>query len=328
MRILLTGSTGNIGSQAFDALLRDGHTVRCLVRRMSDAQRLRRRGAPGKVEVLLGDVRDATLVREAVVGQDVVVHLAALLPPQSDLNPELAYSINVEGTRTVLQALQDQPRPARLIYTSSIALFGNTQDQPPPRRVGDPLHPLDPYSKQKVICEDLVRESGLDWAILRFTAVPRFDESLNPERLRAMFAINLDDRMEFLHPDDAGLALLQAVRSPDIWGKTLLIAGGPACQITMREYYQSYLDAVGLGTFPPEAYSRESYHLDWYDTTESQALLDFQRHGVKDLQRDLARHYRWHRLGAQLVRPVLRQALLTFSPVYRSRGRAVPAVTQ
>lgn len=318
MRILLTGATGNIGGNALRELLARGHTVRCLVR---DPSRLKVKAPAGKLEVVPGDVRHPSEVTAAVADQDLVIHLAALIPPASDVHPELARGINVGGTRNVIAAIEAQPNPPKLIYMSTIALFGRTQDQPPPRRVGDPLHLLDPYSEHKVECEALLRASSVTWLILRCTAVPRFDEGFDPLRIRTMFSIDPNDRMEMLHPADAGLALANAAQSPDVWGKTLIIAGGPRCRMTMRDYYQGYFDALGMGSMPAEAFKRESYHLDWYDTDESEALLHFQRHSYADFVAELRQRMAWQRFGVGLARPVVKWVLLRYSPVWKARGQ-------
>jgi nucleoside-diphosphate-sugar epimerase len=325
MRVCLTGATGNLGGHVLTALLQDGHVVRCLVRRPRVLRRLAaRQGArSGQVEIVPGDVCDAAQVTASVSGQDVVVHLAALLPPVSDFQPERARAVNVGGTRNILESIRVQPRPPRLIYASTVALFGMTQDQPPPRRVGDPVQPMDAYSQHKAECEELIRQSGLTWTILRLTAVPRFNESFDPSRIRAMFSINPGDRMEAVHPYDAGRALANAVNSPHIAGNTLIIAGGPSCRMLMRDYYRAFLDAVGIGTFPDSAYSQESYHLDYYDTAESQALLRYQQHTFDDFARELRRRFFWQRLGVALVRPALRAFLLRYSS-FAQRGSAPP----
>ena len=320
MNILLTGVTGNVGGHALRELLQQGHTVRCFVRRKRDGQRLMRRGNPGQVEVVLGDMRDIAAVHTAVAGQEVVLHLAAVIPPVSDHQPELARAINVSGTQNLIAAMQAQPQPPKLVYISTIALFGNTQALPPPRRVGDPLAPLDPYGQHKAECEKLVAASGLTWAILRLTAVPRFNESFDPLRLRAMFSVPLTDRVETIHPYDVALALANAIISPDIWGKTLIIAGGPRCRMYMRDYYQGYLKATGVGTFPDKYFATTSYHLDWYDTEESQALLHYQRYTYEDFIRQYRRKSTLLRWGATLVRPLVRFILLRYSATGRFRG--------
>ena len=272
-----------------------------------------RQGKPGQVEVLEGDIRNADDVYAAVVDQEVVIHLAAVIPPLSDYQPVLARAINVGGTQNLIAAMQAQPRPPRLIYASSVALFGNTQSLPAPRRVGDPLAPMDPYSRHKAECERLIAASGLTWAILRLAAVPRFSESFDPMRLRAMFAIPLSDRIETIHPYDAALALANAVVSPDVWGKTLIIAGGPRCRMHVRDYYQGYFEAAGIGLPAAENFATTSYHLDWYDTDESQALLHYQRYSFEDFIRQCRRNLTLVRWGATLVRPIIRLAMVQYS---------------
>jgi nucleoside-diphosphate-sugar epimerase len=315
MRVLLTGATGHVGAETLGELVRQGQTVRCLVRDPRAARRLLRVGDPGQVEVQVGDVRDAAAIARAVEGQDVVLHLAALLPPLSDRNPELARSINVGGTRALLGALRSMPRAPKMVYVSTVALFGNTQALPPPRRVGDPIAPMDPYSRHKAECEDLLRATpSLTHTVLRLSAVPRFDEGLDPLRIRAMFSIAPSDRMECIHPADAAVALANACTAAGVWGRTLIIAGGPTCRMTMADYYRGYLDAMGVGTLESRYFSTESYHLDWYDTAESEALLHYQRHSFDDFVRELRRRKRLMRAAATAFRPLARRVMLHFAP--------------
>ena len=326
MNILLTGATGNVGGHVLRELLQQGYTVRCFVRQKRDGQRLTRQGKPGQVEVVLGDMRDAGAVRAAVAGQDVVLHLAAVIPPVSDHHPELAHAVNVGGTQNLIAAMQAQPRPPKFIYISTIALFGNTQALPPPRRVGDPLSPLDPYSLHKAECEELVAASGLTWTILRLTAVPRFKESFDPLRLRAMFSVPLTDRVESIHPYDVALALANTVASPEVWGKTLIIAGGSRCRMHMRDYYWGYLEATGVGTFSDKHFATTSYHLDWYDTDESEDLLHYQRYSYEDFIRQYRRKSTLLRWGATLARPIVRLIVLQYSATGLFRGKPGQAV--
>ncbi len=313
MRVLLTGATGHLGEYTLRELLRQGHRVRCLIRNDRAGKRLTRLGAPGKVEIAPGDVRDEASLARAVDGQDAVLHLAALLPPLSDQQPELARAVNLGGTQALLRVLRASPQPARLVYVSSVALFGNTQALTPPRRAGDPIAPLDPYSQQKAECEGLVRDSGLTYTILRLSAVPRFKEGFDPLRIRAMFSIAPTDRMECIHPYDAALALANACASEGVWGKTLLISGGPRCQMTMADYYRGYLDAMGIGPFDARYFATDSYHLDWYDTAEGVALLHYQRHGYDDFVAELRRRTWPTRIVATTFRPLARAFLLRYA---------------
>src|SRR6185295_17304328 len=283
VNVLLTGAFGTVGRRALEELLRAGHAVRALElptpRNRAAARRL---AAPG-LEVAWVDLRDEPAVARAVEGREAVAHLAAVLPPASDAQPELARSVNVGGTRNVLQAMK-QAGARRLVYTSSVAVFARAQPRPPPRRADDPTAGTDPYSHHKLESEALVRASGLDACILRFGAVqppptPNIDLGT---QLRMAFEIPLDQRIETVDARDAGLAVANAVSSPDVGGKTLLVGGGEGSQLLFRRYISEVLGAQGLRMFPDEAFGTEPFHTDWMDTAETQRLLRFQRHSWED----------------------------------------------
>jgi nucleoside-diphosphate-sugar epimerase len=136
MNVFVTGAFDNIGTSAVDELLRQGHRVRCLVR---PSQRNRRRASRfgDRVEMCWGDIRQIAGVEAAVRDQDVMVHLAGILPRESVEVPQLARETNVDGTRNLLAAARGLSRPPRFLFASSFDVFGHTQHLPPPRRVGD-----------------------------------------------------------------------------------------------------------------------------------------------------------------------------------------------
>src|SRR5690349_19332410 len=98
MHILLTGATGNLGQNTLPELLRQGHRIRCFVRRPKTLEKIARRAA-GNVELVEGDIRQSEDVAKAVQDVDVIIHLAYMIPPTSEDQPEVARSINVDGTR-------------------------------------------------------------------------------------------------------------------------------------------------------------------------------------------------------------------------------------
>jgi len=96
-------------------------------------------------------------------------------------------------------------------------------------------------------CEHMLHASGLPWVILRFGAVPPVElRELDP----LMFEVRLEDRMEYLAPMDAGTAVAEAAMKPGLEGRTLLVAGGPSCQVTGRQFMERSLQALGIGMLP------------------------------------------------------------------------------
>jgi nucleoside-diphosphate-sugar epimerase len=211
VRVLVTGGLGHIGSHVLPELHRRGHTVRVLSLRTRATERAARGYG---VEAVWGDITSREAVHEAVTGVDAVIHLAAMLPPAADERPELARSTNVDGTANVVAACRAQPEPPRLVFTSSFDVHGVTLDQPPPRRVDDPLVATNPYAGHKIECERMIRASGLRWCIMRLADVPILGLRRPP---RIMFEIGPDNRIETLHAADAGLALATAIDTPEVW---------------------------------------------------------------------------------------------------------------
>lgn len=325
VNVLLTGAFGTVGRHALAELLKAGHAVRALElptpRNRAAARRL---AAPG-LEVAWADLRDEQAVSRAMAGRDSVAHLAAVLPPVSDQQPELARAVNVGGTRNVLRAME-QAGARRLVYTSSVAVFARSQPRPPPRRADDPTAGTDPYSHHKLECEAMVRASGLDACILRFAAVqppptPHLDFGT---QLRMGFEIPLDQRIETVDARDAGLAVANAVSSPEVGGKTLLVGGGAGSQLYFRQYMADMLGAMGLRMFPDEAFGSEPYHTEWMDTAEAQQLLRFQRHSWADYLERFRKERAFARAVTRPFGPLLARYLLRFSPAWRKRRLTSP----
>ena len=100
-------------------------------------------------------------------------------------------------------------------------------------------------------------------------------------------------------------------------GRTLLIGGGPRCQLYQREVIAKPLEALGIGMLPEEAFGSTPYHTDWLDTTESQALLRYQRHGFDDYVAHMLDAVGWRRHPIRLIGPLARWWMVRGSPYYR-----------
>src|SRR4030042_3405320 len=123
MRVLITGGVGRLGLKACRAFIGDGFQVRLFdLQSKQNVKRMKELG--GKVEILSGDITQPDSVRQALQGVDAIVHLAGLLPPVTDEKPELAFKVNVGGTRVLLDAIRENGRRGPLGFTSSIVVFG------------------------------------------------------------------------------------------------------------------------------------------------------------------------------------------------------------
>jgi nucleoside-diphosphate-sugar epimerase len=294
MRVLVTGGAGRLGINVCKIFLNDGLHVRVFdLDTPRNRESVKRLG--GKAETIWGDITQPDSVRRALEKVDVVVHMAAILPPLADDKPELCAKVNVGGTKILVDLIKEKGGRIPLIFTSSVAVFGPTPNANEPICVGKHVpYPQGPYAETKLRAENLIKESGIDYLILRLTAIMYFDFEVSD--LKRMFSVPLDNRVEFCHPDDLALAILNSVKNfGALKGDTLVVSGGPDQRMSYRDMVSNILGVMGLPLPPVKKFTQEPYYLDWYDTSKSQELLNFQRKTfgdyLKDYSRGLARRY-------------------------------------
>lgn len=325
MKVLVTGAMGSIGMATTRALLAQGHEVRCFDLRNRFNLR-RSRAVADRVELHWGDVRNPTDVATAVAGRDVVVHLAAILFPDSEADPARSRAVNVDGTRNVIEAMEASRKRPVILFPSSIAVYGVGRHSGPPRRADDPPNPDSAYACHKVECENMIRSSALPWTILRVGAAiePGASAKITPLAVRTMFDVTLDTRIEWVHPEDVALAFANTANLPELRSKVMMIAGGTACRATQRDFFTTAFEAVGIGMLPEEAFGNGGFEMDWMDCEESQKHLDFQRHSWEDFHSAFQDRMRIHRWALTPLRPMIRRLLIHFSHAQRGRGHALP----
>ncbi len=169
MKYLVTGGAGFIGSNIVEELLRRGEEVRVLDDLSNGRWENIEPYADG-IEFFEGDIRDADLMRRAVRGIDVVLHLAALgSVVRSVEDPVTSNDVNVGGTLRVLVAARDEG-VRRVVYSSSSSVYG---DNPAlPKREDLATSPISPYAVSKLAGEQYARVFagvyGLETVCLRY----------------------------------------------------------------------------------------------------------------------------------------------------------------
>ncbi len=315
-RVLITGGFGTIGRWVVREMQAQNHDVTVLELATPRNRKIAREFT--SIRLIWGDLRDVAAVADAVAGQEYVVHLACILPPLADTDPDFAQTVNVGGTQHVIDACRAQPMPPRLIHGSSGEVYGATRHLAPPRTIDEARIAVNHYSAHKIAAEERVQASGLDHVIVRFSAV--IDIALTNSH-PLMFDFPVDVRMELLHAADAALAVTNCLRTEAIWGRgaILPLAGGERCRTTYGDFLTRMLETLGVGALPAEAFTREDYPSDWHDTLESQTLLQYQRHSLDDICGQVGDLLGWRRWFLPLARPFVRRSILSKSAHLRQR---------
>ena len=160
MHILVTGAAGMIGRKLAAKLVKDGHLNGQTIDQLTLIDVVapeKPAGFPGAVDVSTSDLSSSGAATKGVAGKpDVIFHLAGVVSGEAETDFEKGYRVNLDGTRALLEAIRAAGHRPKVVFTSSIAVFG----APFPHSIPDEFHltPLTSYGTQKAICELLLAD--------------------------------------------------------------------------------------------------------------------------------------------------------------------------
>src|SRR5579864_1908236 len=176
MRIVITGGCGFLGRRVAIRLLERGCTLGAVDELVlfDNAEPALPLPEDKRLRLVTGDIADRDTVSRLIApGTDAVFHLAAIVSGEAEANTDLGYRVNLDGTRAVLDACRALGTAPRLVFASSLAVYGGAL----PPEVGDEtaLTPQSSYGAQKAIGEllvnDYTRKGFVDGRALRLPTV-------------------------------------------------------------------------------------------------------------------------------------------------------------
>lgn len=240
-KVVVTGAGGFIGSHLVEALVRAGASVTAVVRYNSGSLvgnlAFLDRNIRAAVRVASGNVEDGDFMFRVIAGQEIVMHLAALIAiPYSYEAPRSYVRSNVEGTLNILEAARRYD-VARVVHTSTSEVYGSALRVPI-----DETHPLQgqsPYSASKIaadkLAESYYRSFGTPVITIRpfNTFGPRqsarafiptiISQALSRDEVR-LGSLTPQRDMTFVSDTVAGF--MAAGQAPDIEGMTINLGTG------------------------------------------------------------------------------------------------------
>jgi nucleoside-diphosphate-sugar epimerase len=273
--ILITGGAGNFGRALARSLQSQGHGLRIFDLPNCNFDVF---GGWEKTRIFKGDISDSTVLTNAVRGADLIFHLAAILPPASEEDRERTFRVNAQGTRNLLEACTLSDKKPRIVFASSVSVYGDTSEHKGLIGPDHPVNPNDWYAESKVEAEQILTDSGFPLANLRISGIviPAF---LDPPDHWPFIA---DQRIELLALSDLIIAMTSLAEGKEAaFGRTLLLAGGSNWQVTGEDYVNRWGKIMDI-PWEEMAFSDHLGWLNWYDTTMSAALLDYQKTSLDD----------------------------------------------
>jgi nucleoside-diphosphate-sugar epimerase len=177
MHVLIIGAAGMIGHKLAQRLARDGELAGKAVSSLTlydVVPATPPAAAEMPIKIATGDLPAAGEAEKLIADRpDLIFHLAAIVSGEAELDFDKGYRINLDGTRLLLEAIRAARSQPRLVFTSSIAVFG----APFPEAIGDEFFntPLTSYGTQKTIGEllisDYTRKGLLDGLSIRLPTI-------------------------------------------------------------------------------------------------------------------------------------------------------------
>jgi D-erythronate 2-dehydrogenase len=172
MRVVVTGGCGFLGRRLALRLLERGDLQQLVL--FDNAHSGLPLPQDHRLSVATGDIADRDAVRRVIApGTGAVFHLAAVVSGEAEADTDLGYRVNLDGTQAVLDACRALGTCPRLVFASSLAVYGGKL----PEVVGEdtPLTPQTSYGTQKAIGEllvnDYTRKGFVDGRALRLPTV-------------------------------------------------------------------------------------------------------------------------------------------------------------
>ena len=168
MRILITGAAGMIGRKLVVRLMADGRLNGNSIKELHLHDVIdptpslvvipTQAGDVGvKIQCYVSNLTGAGVTQHLVATKpDVIFHLAGVVSGEAEVNFDLGYQVNLDGTRALFEAIRAAQLSPRVVFTSSIAVFG----APFPEVIPDDFHltPLTSYGTQKMMSEALLAD--------------------------------------------------------------------------------------------------------------------------------------------------------------------------
>ncbi len=222
MKLAVTGGTGFVGSRLLDAAIAAGHSVSALARRPQEPR--------PALQWVIGSLSDPQSLEALVADADAVIHVAGVLKARDAAGFDAA---NAAGTLAMLAAAT-AGGARRFVLVSSLA-------------AREPK--LSMYGASKAKAEALVRDSGLDWVIVRPPAVygPGDRETLELFKMakRRLLVLPPAGRLSLIHADDLARLLVACAEPGAPSGLLLEPDDGRSRGWTHKQFGQALAQAVG-----------------------------------------------------------------------------------
>lgn len=259
MKVLVTGGAGYVGTSLIPQLLSKGFETVCYDSLLFGGDSILPFFRNPKFSFIKGDIRDKEKLSEAVKSVDVIIHLAAIVGfPACRKEPDLARSVNVEGTKTVIDVTS---KDQLIIYGSTGSNYGAVEDICTEET---PLNPLSMYAQTKALAEKMLLEERktIAWRFATAFGVSsrlRLDLLINDFTYKALtqgYLVVYEKQFmrTFIHVHDMGRVFLHGIENQtnmynqvyNVGSEQMNYSKEQVCEM-IKKYTNAYIHYADIG---------------------------------------------------------------------------------
>jgi len=304
MRFLITGVAGHLGSRLAQFIIDQGGEHEIVG--IDDLSCGYPQNVPNGVKLYIREADDTTVFND--FGPfDAVFHFAAYAAEcMSPFVRRYNYRNNLMTTAGLISNLIDADFHGRLVFTSSIAAYGDANGAKPPFSEPMACRPHDPYGVAKLACEQDIaiagRQHGIDWCVVRphnifgpFQSIWQKHRNVIGLWMRAVLEGKPivifgdgEQRRAFSYIDDVIPALWKCYEWDSASERVINVGGSQP--VTINELAQAFARVVGPGNIRREP-ARHEVRDAWCTTRLSEELLQYR--DTVSLEEGIGRMWRW-----------------------------------
>jgi hypothetical protein len=294
-KVLITGAGGSLGLLVLKYLLNEKKYEISIIDLKTKENYKKLKKYHNKVNVIYGDITDQVLMDSLIKEHDVVIHLAGIMPPVSNLNSSFGTEIDYAGCENIIRSINFYNPNCCLIFPSTTTMYKKIN-----KEVGV-LSPVkynsdDYYSEIKEKCENRIKEKLKNYIIFR---LPFILGDLNYSK--SIYLYKPNELIETITDRDVAFAISKSVSCRKKLNKcTKILSGGVGCRINTNELLYKILNTYGYSVniiwnklFNPYKYDGNIYKKD----KKLNEILNYQNDSIDSYFMRLGRYTKNRKLA-------------------------------
>lgn len=273
--IAISGATGHVGQAILKELI--DKNINCFFNILIHSKKKEKivkkiLKKKQNYKLIYGDLKDDEVIEKLLNNANYFIHLASIIPSISFKNKKLTFKVNEFDLYKIVDYLEKENKECKLIYFSSLAVYGDRGLNHSCARCEDPLFspPFDLYSLTKIRAEYKILESNLDFIILRLGAVLYKDLFLGNISDSLMFRTVLNTSLEWINDFEIATFIsnffikeLDGKLDNSLFKKCYNLGGGETKRVISHEFYNSGFNLIGRKIddfFLPHDFASRGFH--------------------------------------------------------------------